>query len=217
KSAEQLDGTPQADGPPKGDGLKSAGQLETEDAERLKSANQSETENGLKRAERLDGAPQEDDAEGKEDGEAVCTLTFTVDREEAWLFEATRALLEQLGTRGADAQVEALLAEGQGTLLAALPAGTLDMDRLESVDLAQRRWLQELRRWRAEAEVSCEEHILGSGKPEPVQNAVAVAAALGMGSLEGMSCRELDGTVREVSRALAQRERELSRLGISSG
>jgi hypothetical protein len=157
-------------------------------------------------------AHAEDVDEG--DSDALSTLICTVDQEDAWLFEATRALLEQLGTHGAEAQVEALLAEGQGTLLAALPAGTLDLDRLESVDAAQRRWLQELARWRAEAEARCEEHfrdsVLGGRKPVPVQGAVAVAAALGMASLERMGCRELDGTVRELSRALARHELELS-------
>jgi len=71
------------------------------------------------------------------EGDEVCTLTCTVDQEEAWLFEATRALLGHLGVHGDDAQVEALLAEGQATLLAALPAGSLDLERLERVDTAQ--------------------------------------------------------------------------------
>jgi hypothetical protein len=44
------------------------------------------------------------------DSDELCTLTCTVDREEAWLFEATRCLLEQLGERGAAAQADALLA-----------------------------------------------------------------------------------------------------------
>src|SRR5689334_4800404 len=51
------------------------------------------------------------------DDEALCTLTVTVHREDAWLFEATQKLLEQLGTQGATAQLEALLAEGQESLL----------------------------------------------------------------------------------------------------
>jgi len=161
--------------------------------------------------------PASEDVESAEDvdSNALSTLCCTVDQEDAWLFEATRALLEQLGTHGAEAQVEALLAEGQGTLLAALPAGTLDMDRLEGMDAAQRRWLRELARWRAESEARCEEHIrdavLGGGKPAPVQGAVAVAAALGVASLERMGCRELDATVRDLSRLLARHELELSR------
>jgi HAMP domain-containing protein len=150
-----------------------------------------------------------------------CTLTCTVDQEEAWLFEATRSLLEQLGVHGNDAQVEALLAEGQGNLLAALPAEWLDLDRLESVDTAQRSWVRELGRWRAEAEARCEEHfrdaLAGSGSvepkgAEPVRDGVAHAAALGLAALESMSAHHLDGVLRGLSRLLSRHELELSRL-----
>ena len=174
-------------------------------------------------------------ASASENGEAggddeVCTLTCTVDREDAWLFEATRTLLEQLGEHGADAQVEALLAEGQGTLLAALPAGALDLDRWGGVDTAQHRWLQELGRWRAAAEALCEKNfrdsVLGSGRDfdrnvdlngdpkaaDPVRSAVAEAAALGLSALEGAGCHDLDGMLRGLSRLLARHELELSRL-----
>ncbi len=160
------------------------------------------------------------DAAGAADDDEMCTLTCTVDREEAWLFEATRALLGQLGAHGSDAQVEALLAEGQSILLAALPAGTLDMDRVVSVNSDQQRWLSELSRWRAEAEALCEKHFWGSvleqrvleqRRSEPVEG-VAVAVAHGLGPLGGAGCHELDGRVRELSRALARHELELSRL-----
>ena len=95
---------------------------------------------------------------GDEEEEA-CTLTCTVDREEAWLFEATRRLLEQLGEHGSNAQVEALLAEGQVTLLAALPRGAIDPEQFEEQDRAQQRWNEELRRWQDEAEERCEARI----------------------------------------------------------
>jgi hypothetical protein len=68
-------------------------------------------------------APAETDAL-TEELEATGVLTCTLDREDAWLLEATRALLDQFGTRGAEAQIEALLAEAQGALLAALPAAS---------------------------------------------------------------------------------------------
>jgi hypothetical protein len=157
-----------------------------------------------------------------------CTLTCTVDREDAWLFEATRTLLEQLGVHGSDAQVEALLAEGQGTVLAALPAGALDLDRQGGVDTAQQRWLEELGRWRAAAEALCEENFRGSvlrsghdfdrnvdtnvdpKGADPARS--AEAAALGLSALEGASCRDLDGMLRGLSRLLARQELELSRL-----
>lgn len=150
------------------------------------------------------------------DGEETCTLTCTVDQEEAWLFEATRALLEQLGQNGADAQVEALLAEAQSTLLAALPPGTLVLDGLEGVGAAQRRWLQQLDRWRAEAEARCESHFMGalSGVQASTARGAVAAAAQGLSALEHVSAHELDGMVRALSRQLAGHELELSRLAL---
>ena len=58
-------------------------------------------------------------------GDEACTLSYRVDREEAWLFEATRSLLEQLGERSAEEQSEALLAEAQGALIAACQIGSI--------------------------------------------------------------------------------------------
>src|SRR6185436_13561992 len=94
-------------------------------------------------------APAEIDVALTEASEATGVLTCTLDREDAWLLEATRALLDQFGTRGAEAQIEALLAEGQGALLAALPAGALELE-LEGLDSraeAQQRWREQLGRW----------------------------------------------------------------------
>jgi hypothetical protein len=156
------------------------------------------------------------------DSSEMCTLTCTVDQEDAWLFEATRALLEQLGVHGNDALVEALLAEGQGNLLAALPSGWLDVERLERADTAQRTWVRELSRWRAEAEARCEQHFLdalsGRGaipdpkEPPSFRSGVAHAAALGLASLESLCAHDLDSLLRELSRSLSGHELELSRL-----
>jgi hypothetical protein len=163
---------------------------------------------------------QDGDVSEDIDGDEMCTLTSTLDQEEAWLFEATRSLLEQLGVRGTDAQSEALLAEAQETLLAALPEGTLDLERLEEWDSSQQRWLQELRRWRGEAEALCEKRIVGpilasreqSRCAAPTHGAVTIAAALGMASLERAACSELDGQVRALAGAMARHELELSLL-----
>jgi hypothetical protein len=179
-------------------------------------------------AARTAGASEYGEAGSRDE---MCTLTCTVDREDAWLFEATRTLLEQLGlwggVQGADAQVEALLAEGQGTLLAALPAGALDLDRWGGVDTAQPSWLEELGRWRARAEALCEENfrgsVLGRGRividphvdPKavaPARRAVAEAAALGLCALENAGCHDLDGMLRGLSRLLGRHELEFSRL-----
>jgi hypothetical protein len=79
------------------------------------------------------------DSSNDGDPEEQCMLSCSVAQEDGWLFEATRVLLGQLGTHGADAQLAALLAEGQGTLLAALPEGALDHESWEAVASAQRR------------------------------------------------------------------------------
>jgi hypothetical protein len=148
----------------------------------------------------------------------MCTLTCTVDREEAWLFEATRCLLEQLGERGAAAQADALLAEAQGTLLEMLPEGTLELGGMDGCELAQQRWVEQLRRWRDEAEATCENDVLAdlsaratSGPAERLLS-VALAASLGIGPLEHESCTALDQQLRALTAALAERELELSLL-----
>jgi len=156
------------------------------------------------------------------DGDEACTLICTVDQEEAWLFEATRTLLVQLGVHGADAQVEALLAEGQETLLAALPAGSLEPERLEREDRAHQSWVRELNHCRSQAEALCERHFkdtLASSHavrdpegPEPARDSVAHEAALGLAPLEGKSSHDLDTLVRGLARSLARHELELSQL-----
>ena len=152
-----------------------------------------------------------------------CTLTYTVVREDAWLYEATRCLLEQLGEQGGAAQAEALLAEAQGTLLMLLPRGAIDVGKLQGADvqgveLAQQRWVEQLRRWRVEAEVACERNILGeiasarAAISPALVNPWVVAASLGIAPLEHATCVVLDHEVRRVSEALARHELELSRL-----
>jgi hypothetical protein len=171
------------------------------------------------------------------DASEACTLTCTVPREDAWLFEATRCLLEQLGECSPVAQSDALLAEAQSTLLALLPRGVLDLEGMPSGDAKQRCWLEQLRRWHAEAEVLCESDILGgllsgraaSSEPAPALRSVVIEAALGMASLSqasGMSSGTASGTsrtssatmldreVRALSTALARHELELSQLAL---
>jgi hypothetical protein len=152
----------------------------------------------------------------------LCTLTCTVNREDAWLFEATRCLLEQLGERGAAAQIEALLAEAHGTLLALLPRrrrehSAVDVG-LRSTDVARQRWLERLRRWREEAELACEQRIVGqptrnpSASPSPMLGSLVAAAALGIEPLEHLTAVQLDRQVRSLAAALARHELELSQL-----
>ena len=149
----------------------------------------------------------------------MCTLTCTVPQEDAWLFEATRSLLDHLGERGTDEQCEALLAEAQNTLLAALPEGALDLGQLQVPDGARERWLQQLEAWRAEAEALCEKNRGGwlhyrrhGSDSDWGHGSAAVAAALGMGSLEHLRPKELDANVRALRQAMARHELDVSRL-----
>lgn len=152
---------------------------------------------------------------GGDEGEETCTLTQTVDVEDAWLFEATRALLDQLGVRGSDAQCEALLAEAQSTLLAVLPEGTFDGASWEWQGSAQQLWLRELGRWRDRKEARCEARLrksLSKGlEAEVVPSVVALAAAGGMATLWRERENVLDGHVRDLANALARHDLELSR------
>jgi len=171
-------------------------------------------------------APEWDCAPGAEHGEETRTLTCTVTQEDAWLFEATRLLLGQLGVHGSEALSEALLAEGQGTLLGSLPEGALALDPLEDSEAVQQRWERRLVHWRVEAEASCEGRFCGSlwsparggshasagDSGHPGGSAVAAAAAQGMASLKELGGAALDGHVRDLSRALARHELEVSRL-----
>ncbi len=167
----------------------------------------------------IDERAQNEESEESEEN-APCTLTCTVAQEDAWLFEATRSLLEHMGVHGSSAQSEALLAEAQGTLLAALPNGTLerDLEHWPSCSARQRRWCAELARYRAEAEARCERRILTSASlprehgraPAEAQGAVARAAAEGLSPLEALGADELDARVRALAGALARHELELS-------
>ena len=172
-----------------------------------------------------------------EDDDEPCTLECTVDREEAWLFEATRSLLDQLGTRGTEAQVEALLAEAQSTLIEALPAGTIELEAESPIARARAEWWAQLARWRTEAEACCEPNFRSSfyGMKEEVGRAsttshsaaprgsavsngcdpshtVTAAATRGCTALRHHTARELDQLAQSLSRALAMHELTLARL-----
>jgi hypothetical protein len=155
---------------------------------------------------RMDGALTEEP-------EARGTLTCTLDREDACLLEATRTLLDQFGTHGAEDQIEALLAEAQGALLAALPAEVMALEALEPAEAAQQRWREQLAGWRNEAEARCEVGIRAALlEPAASANGFAVQAAAGLGWLEGWRSHELDGEVRRLAASLARQELTLSRL-----
>lgn len=180
-------------------------------------------------AEEAAGEPLADDAalelSALELGDETCRLTCTVDREQAWLFEATRALLDQLGTRDTDSQIEAMLAEAQGVLLDRLPADAPERKAIEELDDVEICAREQSERQRAEAAAeACCERVLRRRKaagitavtPEAAApSEIALAAAHGGESLKGLGAPELDDRVRELRRALCRHELELScRIGV---
>ncbi|HWO13723.1 MAG TPA: hypothetical protein VNN80_29675, partial [Polyangiaceae bacterium] len=181
----------------------------------------SDAANSESKADAAGGAGQGDVCTA---GDELCTLTYTVDREEGWLFEATRSLLDRLGVRGAEEQSEALLAEAQGALLDRLPAGALDPDSLApdrwaATDDARRRWVGELARWRAEAEVMCERNIAGQLSAGQAHGEVAAfqvleQAVVGGGVARGLSSAPGAGAC--AARAFARRARRASSTGSSA-
>jgi hypothetical protein len=112
----------------------------------VRSAPREQTAEARERRQGGEQLAEADPHEGAQSAtDAPCTLTITVDREDAWLFASTRTLLDHLGTHGTDAQVEAMLGEAQANLLAHLPRGTVDPDVWERVDATEQRWREQLR------------------------------------------------------------------------
>ncbi len=164
-------------------------------------------------------------------GEASASVSCTVNQEDAWLFEATRALLDSLGTYGAGAQLEALLSEGQEELLRILPNQPWVelIDRVEDEERVQRGWWALRERWRQEAEARLEGRIAtrqskreeegntpqgSTGISEmaaQAENRWARLASRGLTALRSSTPRILDDAVAEVARELASNQLELSR------
>jgi hypothetical protein len=94
------------------------------------------------------------------------TLTITVPREDAWLFEGARLLAKHVGESTVAAACEAMLAEAAVTLCECLPAGSVDVD-IDEDDFnshsAQLAWEAELRRMRIASEELCESRMRAHG------------------------------------------------------
>src|SRR6185436_3637808 len=90
------------------------------------------------------------------------TLTVTVPREDAWLFEGTRLLAKHLGERSLADACEALVAEGTSSMREwAPPHGlALDDEQDETRRDAQRAWEGELLRMRRASEELCESRMV---------------------------------------------------------
>jgi hypothetical protein len=164
---------------------------------------------------------------GAEDEEARRSLTVSVLREDAWLFEGARKVAEAVaGAMPVDRLLQTLLAEGYSTLLEVVPkearSELLDIERVEhqvsAESQAQAAWRAELARFRSEAEKCCEARTewLADGVPDRVEEEwLGFSPSNGEperveeewpGFSPSMSAEELDREIRRLCSELAGRD-----------
>jgi hypothetical protein len=103
----------------------------------------------------------------------IRTLTITVDRDVAWLFESTRMLVELLvGQSNTDTLLECLLAEALTSLPGERARGCALYEDYAQEQARQRAQLEQQARWVQECEAACEKNF---------------AALLGLGGAQGAS------------------------------
>jgi hypothetical protein len=144
-----------------------------------------------------------------DEADPVRTLTLTLEREVAWLLEATRILVEHLGgQRDTESWLEAVLAEA----LTSLPGkrrGELG-DGVEAE--LERAWLEQRARWRDQSEARCEQNfteLLRLG----AQPAGAAQLAESLGDPGGLeSIAELDRWIASAAGRLATADLRLASL-----
>ena len=142
--------------------------------------------------------------EEDEENDPNCALKVTVPREDGWLFECTRKVLENVtGPMSGDEMLQTLLSEGFSTLLELAPndarSDLYELGRLErqTGEESERRaaWREELRTRREAAEDRC-----SVGCPS------AEAQGEGRRALEARSAEALDREIRRLCAELAGRD-----------
>jgi hypothetical protein len=153
-------------------------------------------------AEIADGG--EDDAGVEADDEARCTLTVTVNTEEAWLFECASLMVRHLDGQGAPVAsvVEAALGEGMTSLLPRVPRDARESPDDDAAGGAQRAYNAQRERWRTEAEDRCEATILRA--PEVPNCGVE-------------STVRMDGSAEDIDAEVRCRAAELAGLSVRIG
>jgi hypothetical protein len=153
------------------------------------------------RAEIGDG---EDDAGAEADDEARCTLTVTVNTEEAWIFECASLMVRHLDGQGAPVAtvVEAALGEGMTSLLPRVPRDAIELPDDDATGAAQRAYNAQRERWRVEAEDRCEATILRA--PEVPDCGVE-------------STVRMDGSAGDIDAEVRCRAAELAELSVRIG
>jgi hypothetical protein len=146
----------------------------------------------------------DDDAGAEVDDDVRCTLTVTVNAEEAWIFECASLMVRHLdgaGTRVASI-VEAALGEGMTSLLPRVPRDAIELPASDAAGAAQRAYNAQREQWRAEAEERCEANILRA--PEVLDCGVE-------------STVRMDGSPEEIDEEVRCRTAELALLSVRIG
>jgi 5-methylcytosine-specific restriction endonuclease McrA len=100
------------------------------------------------------------DAEPEPELDEICTLTLTVDFEDACLLECVRMVVRHIGGgTSANDVLEALIGEGSTSLVEHLPRYTPVVEYPLANDEKQRAYNAQRAKWRNEAETLCEPHI----------------------------------------------------------
>jgi hypothetical protein len=124
----------------------------------------------------------------------IRTLTITVDRDVAWLFESTRMLAELLvGQSNTDTLLECLLAEALTSLPGERARGCALYEDYAQEQARQRTQLEQQAKWVQEREAACEKNF---------------AALLGFGGARAASNRERDPETNTSARAGRAGEQE---------
>jgi hypothetical protein len=141
-------------------------------------------------------------------------LSVSVNREDAWLFEATRQIVRRVAGPSAEETLDALLGEGTVSLLARIRRERTAMLDDTSSELAQQQWEAELSRFREEAEARCEATLRARTKPGAEAMEIGenlIGEGLDIASFEGDALR-LDAELRKIAVELAPRDLALGQL-----
>jgi len=172
----------------------------------------------LRRALREEG---EDGEEDRPEEEPVCELSVTLPADEAWELEATRMLIEHMNSGGGIDWVDALLGEGQQTII-----GVIDADPLDSAEARRlERWRERVAEIRAESDERAtraeREAVVAMGGPcagggHDSDLAALEAEAWRVAGLDGDALPddvfELDRWLRNAASVLASRDLWIGRL-----
>ena len=136
------------------------------------------------------------------------TLTITVDAIDAWIFECARwVALRTSGGVSDEAVMEALLGEGESSLLDLIPREAITEAEQEPGLAAQAAWEAQLAAWRREAEERCEANFR-KRHAEALRSAMPIPQ---LDDLKTRSAEELDTWLCQIARDLAERDAKLGR------